>query len=639
MSHRAAANGRLERSLFFRNALDGKLPPSLDLVEAGRGERAADMDFFGNRRVRKAARLVEKTWSQEEPDLAPLRALGPNERARAFLALAESRLDALHAAEVEAEEEEEQKQLEARTREYADSPALRVHVRRWRRERARGALPERDRSFTASGKSTRGVHRASRLGPPPAVAPLLKWSRAFLEEALRLQPDLWDAHAALAELESGPWGLRERALVSYTQLHGLDPQNQRVRAELCIHLLDAGRIDEARSHFAHLGDLDHLEQGLRLAESLCGADCLEEALEWLTGLERAYRLELMNTFDTPERKEVVAQYERLQRLLEETSAEVSGREASVLHAAEAGGLDARAGVNYALLGEALLLESDLAPDAPELRTAQEEDERGRLLSKQGQAARGAGLRGSAALRQGMAEQAETWFRHATASDGGFWPALLGMGAAMIFQEQRSAALVESLPALPLPADLPQLLPSWPALTSPERRVVLASFHPFRRFLPRLARRGCRVVILPFDAKPTLLPELRALAHPGQARTEDHRHYEAIGGLANETLAVVRVIDLLHLGGPSGWTLAHELAHLVFENHRQDLGRVVGDHYARASSVGFVMDHYGAKNVHEFFAVSYTDYLRHRYGLPLEKEPDEEGVMTAIFRWYDDLAAD
>lgn len=560
------------------------------------------MGFFGKRRVKRAVALVEKTWTCGSPDLAPLGVLVPEERARAYLALAETHLDALHAAEAEAETEEELRQLEARAREYADSPSLRAHVRRWRSRRARGAERERDLASTGSDKATQGGHRGTSVGPPSTVAPLMEWSRSFLGEALRLQPDLWDAHAARAELESGPWGLLEEALIAYTHLHRLDPRNQRVRAELCIHLLDAGRVDEARSHFAHLRDLDHLEQGLRLAEALCGAECLAEALEWLTGLERAFRRELMNSFDTPERKDLVAQYDVLQRLLEETSAEVHGREASVLHAAEAGLLDARAGVNYALLGEALLLESDLTPDAPDLRAVHEEDERGRRLAEQGRVAHGLGLRGSAALRQGNAEHAERWFRRATASDGRFWPALLGMGAAMVFQEERSAALVESLPELPLPADLPRLLPAWPALTSPEKRVVLASFHPFRRFLPSLADRGCRVVILPFDAKPTGLPELSELREPGRARTDDHRHYEAIGGLAHEALAVVRVLELQHLGGASGWTLAHELAHLVFENHRRELTRAVGDHYARASSVGWVMGHYGAKNVHEFFAV-------------------------------------
>lgn len=52
-----------------------------------------------------------------------------------------------------------------------------------------------------------------------------------------------------------------------------------------------------------------------------------------------------------------------------------------------------------------------------------------------------------------------------------------------------------------------------------------------------------------------------------------------------------------------------------------------------------MDHYGAKNVHEFFAVTYTDYLRHRFDLHPEKELDEEGVMEAIFRWYDVLSGE
>jgi hypothetical protein len=376
-----------------------------------------------------------------------------------------------------------------------------------------------------------------------------------------------------------------------------------------------------------------LEQGLRLGEALYGAECLEEAVSWLGALRDLCEHELKTMGLAEDRLEVAETFQTIWNLHGEAYAELHGREASFMESAEAGKLDARAGANYVLLGESLMLESSSKPAHLRLRTVADEMHHSRELLAAGRRAPGETWKGSALLRQGQIAPAERCFQLAVRADGGHWPAYLGLGLAMETGRLRSASRAESLPELPEPADLAAVVTDWPVLTPLERRVVLASIHPLRSFLSSLAQQRARIVLLPVDVRATDLPEL---ADARDERTDDHRRIEAIGGMADDDIAVARVFDLLLVEGSSAWVFAHEFAHLVLENHRSTLNETVQVLYSRALAVGWLMDFYGAKNDHEFLAVTYQDYLRWRYDLEREKELDEQGVLRDIFDWYDSL---
>ncbi len=458
--------------------------------------------------------------------------------------------------------------------------------------------------------------------------------RSCLQEALRLDSDDFDAWAARAELESSSFGEEQAAIQAYRRLDELDAGNERVRAELAILLVEAGETEEGLALVETLEDMDNLEQAAHLGEVLFGAECLEAAVEWLDRLRDRLELELRSMSGAGDWHGMNALYQTVWDLHGEAFAELYGRDRVVVESAAAGKLDARSGVNFVLLGQSLMEESDLRPVSVNLRSADEEERQGKALKKDSGGAQAHLLLGSAALRKGHPAAAQKCFRKAMALHKGYWPALCGLGAAMEVQKHREHQLIDGLAELPMPDALEQVVPDWPSLAAPERRVVLASVHPLRRFLPGLAEAEAVMRLLPVDVRVTDLPEF--CDDQGEL-TDDHRTLDALGGVADDRVAVARILELPMLAGPLAWTFAHELAHLVFENHRSALKSEIQRLFVKARGVGWLMDAYGAKNDHEFLAVTYQDYLRHRYELPLEKELDEEGVLEEVFDWFDGLS--
>ncbi len=61
-------------------------------------------------------------------------------------------------------------------------------------------------------------------------------------------------------------------------------------------------------------------------------------------------------------------------------------------------------------------------------------------------------------------------------------------------------------------------------------------------------------------------------------------------------------------------------------------------YDQACKIGYANTSYALKNDDELFAVSYTDYLRQRYGLPGVPITDDAGIQTALMSYFRELCA-
>jgi len=289
-------------------------------------------------------------------------------------------------------------------------------------------------------------------------------------------------------------------------------------------------------------------------------------------------------------------------------------------------------VNYRLLAESLMVRAlPLWDGSPLEQVGVAEARADRMLAADPQSAHALCLKGSALLRLGRLDAARGRFEAAMARDGRCFPAYLGLGAVFDHERYGLREAAERLPTLPEPKALGTIVPDLAALTPLESRVVCASVTPISGALPAVVAAGARIRILPVDARPTDVPEL-SLANRG--RTHDHRSYEAIGGLAAPRLAVTRIDELLDVVSDNGFVFAHELAHLAFFHLDGDLRAEVEALYGTATELGWVAEAYALENPDEFFAVSYTDWLRARFGLPLRREPDEAGIfdrLSAVFQ--------
>jgi hypothetical protein len=62
-------------------------------------------------------------------------------------------------------------------------------------------------------------------------------------------------------------------------------------------------------------------------------------------------------------------------------------------------------------------------------------------------------------------------------------------------------------------------------------------------------------------------------------------------------------------------------------------------YREATELGWVAEAYALENPDEFFAVSYTDWLRREFGMPLRREPDDAGIFDRLSAVFEALAKD
>lgn len=457
-------------------------------------------------------------------------------------------------------------------------------------------------------------------------------ARTALTHALQLEPDSRDALERLAAVESERGDLGA-ALAATARLVEVAPA---ALEPICHHaslLLAAGRPADALAAAEGSRHAGEPMVVLKRGEALLALERKEEALELLEAvrdhLDGELRAGLVSRGHWEHLRDL---HGEASRLADSARAELHGRETLVIQPAAAGKLDGRAGVNYRLLGESLMVNAPpLADGAIALERVDAASARAdRMLADDSQDVHALCLKGSALLRLGKIDAARDRFEAAVARDGRCFAAFLGLGAVLDHERYGLVAAAGRLPSLPEPHALGAVVPDLPALTPLERRVVCASAAPLAGALPAVATAGARIRLLPIDVRPTDLAELSRI---GQGRTEDHRAHEALGGLAAPQLAVARIDELLDVVSEHGLVFAHELAHLAYFHLADALRARVEALHQEAAELGWVAEAYALENPHEFFAVCYTDWLRQRFALPLRREPDDAGVfdrLAAVF---------
>jgi hypothetical protein len=243
----------------------------------------------------------------------------------------------------------------------------------------------------------------------------------------------------------------------------------------------------------------------------------------------------------------------------------------------------------------------------------------------------------AELRRGKKlDTARKLFEEACERDREHFGAQLGLGAVLSSEQHGWRRLVRDLAPLPAPHGIERLVPDWPALEENERKVVALSVAPLAREARLLAEAGQRVLILPVDVRVTDIPELAHLADERVAHG-DRRSYAAIGGIASMSsgVACAKIESLLDIT-QSGWTFAHEFAHLAERMLPEDRQAELTALYERALKVEYAFSPYQLRNQHELFAVAYTDWLCDRFGILSELQFDDEGTMRAVFDFFDAL---
>jgi tetratricopeptide (TPR) repeat protein len=463
-------------------------------------------------------------------------------------------------------------------------------------------------------------------------------ARTALSQALDLDPDCRGAIERLAAVDSERGDL-DAALAASARLLELVPGALEPVCTYAGFLLAAGRPAEALAAIEASRYAGEPMVALKRGEALLAVGRKDEALELLDAVRDHYDRELRAGLVSREDWQHLRNlHGEASRLADSARSELLGRETLVIQPAMAGKLDGRAGVNYRLLGESLMVSAP--PLADGANTLEQVDvamvRADRALKVDPKSAHALCRKGSALLRLGKLDAARNRFEKAAALDGRCFAAFLGLGAVLDHERYGLRRAAEGLPDFAKPQELDVIVPDLPALTPLERRVVCASAAPLAGALPTVATAGARIRLLPIDVRPTDLSEL-SLADRG--RTDDHRSYGAIGGLAAPRLAVARIDELLDVVSDHGLVFAHELAHLAYF-HLAGEGRAqVEALYREATELGWVADAYALKNSDEFFAVSYTDWLRARFGLPLRREPDEAGIFDRLSTVYEALARD
>ena len=509
--------------------------------------------------------------------------------------------------------------------------------------------------FGRRAKIRRAVRRALDEGDPAAIealAPDLRGSaygslalayhedeerdaaRDALERGLAAAPDDVDLHQLAATLAIEE-GRTDDAIAAQTRVVAASPRDPDAASTLGELLLAGERVDEAIALLAPWRGKDPATDH-RLAEALHAAGDAAGALALLEGVCAHYDVQLKQ-LGVADWHGLKSRAEEAERLRDEIYAEQHGREATIDLAVKAGKLDARAGVNYRLMGARLAAGSERVAEVLELEDPDAAEQRARrLLAAAPDDPVGLSLLGVVQLRRGAAAAARKSFERACEADGSYFPAFLGLGAAIDHDRYDLHRRAGRFAGPPRSAAIDALLPDLHALTEAERRVVWASAQPLVRLLPTLADAGVTLRILPLDVRATDIGLFAEAA--GERHDEDHRTYDAITGLATHGGAIAKIEELLDVVTDGGWTFAHELAHLAFFHMPDELAGPIEDLYERACEVGYAHTEYALSNLDEFFACSYVDWLRLRHELPNAPLADDAGLRDELADYFDGLAS-
>ncbi len=429
-------------------------------------------------------------------------------------------------------------------------------------------------------------------------------------------------------------GQLDEAIAQFDAHLELEPKDVQAWAELVRVLVTAGRTDEA---VKLAEDLDPSTPLVVLAhgEALAAAGDLDESLVVLAKARDWYLHELRNNYG--------AEYARIgfdeaSRLHDDIYARLHGREQVAVEAAREGKLDAHAGVNYRLLGDSLMVGSTHQPERLHLPSLDEQtDLHDDLSAVEQHTAAGFVLFGTILLREGLAADAREAFERATELDGTSFAAFRGLGAALELAKEHWTASANLLdePDWRDWREFASVVPDLPNLTSTERKIVTCSIAPLRHALPALAADDAVIRIMPLDVRATDHPEFTEReAHRFE---DDSRTMSALSGVAGETLALVRLDELLDIGPTDGWVFAHEFAHLAHHRLRDDVRDEIVEWFEEAVAAGYASTSYAQTNEFEFFAVQYQDYVRRRHSGGDDGTDDGIGVREGMFALIDRLA--
>ena len=453
-----------------------------------------------------------------------------------------------------------------------------------------------------------------------------------LERAIALAPDEIDLHRLSASIHRELGNVAD-AIAAQRRVVDAAPDEAAPALALAELLITSEQLVDAITLLRSFAYVHDREVNTRLAEALFVNGESEEALAILDEVCAQYEAQLREPWSVTDRQGLISRAEHASRLRDDVYAELHGREATIELAAAAGRLDARAGVNYRLLGARLASSSERVAEVLELQDPDTTEKRGHASGPR--SALGAALVGSSQLRRGDLRGARKSFERAGELDGRCFAAFFGFGAVLDHEKHDLHRRVERLPvAVQTSADLTKVVPDWPALTEIERRVVWASVGPCRAFLPDLAKRAVTMRILPIDVRATDIGLFEHIA--GKRASDDHRSYDALSGVATARGAIAKIEELLDIASDHAWTFAHEFAHLVYFHLDDARGAPFMSLFERARKIGYANTSYALKNDDELFAVSYTDYLRQRYELPDAPITDDAGIQSALMDYFREL---
>jgi tetratricopeptide (TPR) repeat protein len=393
-----------------------------------------------------------------------------------------------------------------------------------------------------------------------------------------------------------------------------DPWAERLFADAALAAGDFARA--APAYEACLArEPEALDLAASYAETLIGLGRADEAAGLIrAALERSARFDFRRTgADYLNR-----QRRRLMDLDNLVARSAGAGQASIDAAAATGLLNPRAGGSYKLVGYSKLLASTVKPARVAVPPQTDLDDADGLWL----------------LREGRIEEAVGAFKATLDADLEAWPALIGLGASMNADRfpphERLKAAVRSAAAVPR---IGEVVACWAALTVYERGY--ASLCLALAFaIPRILAAGGRVHIVALEAKITDLPEFADTAGSIVKEPEDRRRRDAIGGLASGAHSATRIEELYEVAPASGWTLAHEFGHQVW-NVMTDAERApFRALFEKFGELGYVAKAYALRNEHEFFACGYERFAM-RLALrdfPFEGEHDadrEHGLDAAF----------
>jgi tetratricopeptide (TPR) repeat protein len=447
-----------------------------------------------------------------------------------------------------------------------------------------------------------------------------------IRRALVLEPGRGDALIFLAELLAET-GRAADAAETYRNVLRRFPRAAPQALALAKLLLADNDVAGARDLLAPFAD--HSYEILMLLAKTHYALAEHEAVVALLGptMERMRADLKQGMFGAVAHRDLYGEYQEASQLYGDSYAALHGREKVIESPGVRADLDPRSASNYRLLGEARM--ADAPPWKPDtrLRSVEEEVVFGRGLIDAGETSRGLCHLGVAQLRGGRVEQARKFFDDARDADDDNFAAYLGLAACLDVAAARAFRRLKDLPDLSPPALIERVIIDWPALTPEERKVVALVVAPVAGVLERIVAAGAIVRLLPIDARLTDLPGMET---PPHERAEDHRCLEAITGAATSSICASKIEELLCLTGERDSVFAHELAHLVHfhlpEPHQQQIDEL----FERALDHEHVATDYQTTNSAEFFAVAYTDFIAHEYGLPSRRLLDDEGIVAETF---------